>query len=169
MEFREFLEKQECNESLKGVVKSGWNAIKGVAKAGSGLMTIGDEAIAKAVGQGTKGRMTRGLSQFKTGVRQLLVDDKPKIKSEPTKSKPDPEPTKSKPDLTKPKPEKSQKTKPIEPKSKKEIEWERLTDLHRRAKTSTEKKDIQRRMASADPDRYIRIMTILRKRGRRKS
>jgi hypothetical protein len=82
MEFREFLETQEkMDESLWGLAKGGWNTF-------AGAMTMGDEAIAKFVGDGTRGRFRRGGKQFARGVRQILIGDPPK--EEPARQDPAP-------------------------------------------------------------------------------
>lgn len=79
MEFREFFEEQErIDESLLGLAKGAWGITKGVANTAAGAMTMGDEAIAKIMGQGTKGRFSRGSDRFSRGVRQIFVGDPPK-------------------------------------------------------------------------------------------
>lgn len=90
MEFREFLENQEKNESLMGIAKAGWNLAAGGAKALDGLAGMGDEAISKFVGDGTKGRMGREMSRFTGGLRQAFSGGgtKPQSKTEPKPDKP---------------------------------------------------------------------------------
>lgn len=90
MDFREFLESQERrDESLMGLAKAGWNTAVGGARVFDGLMTMGDEAIAKAVGAGTKGRMRGAARQFGRGVGQMLWDD-PAAKGTPAAPKENP-------------------------------------------------------------------------------
>lgn len=73
MHFREFLEKQEKSES---VMRTAWNAVAGTARAGAGLMTVGDEVLAGIMGDGTKGRMRRGVDQIRAGARQVFSSTK---------------------------------------------------------------------------------------------
>lgn len=92
MEFKEYLLKEEfdeqcrlfeqcdainhdwmMDESLWDIAKGGWNTAKGLARAGAGAMTLGDEAIAKSMGQGTKGRMGRGWGNIAGGIRQAFL------------------------------------------------------------------------------------------------
>lgn len=76
MDFREFLKKQEgLDESILGIAKHGWGAIKGVGNAAAGAMTMGDEGIARAMGQGERGRFGAGWDQFRKGVGQVFVGD----------------------------------------------------------------------------------------------
>jgi hypothetical protein len=93
MEFREFLETQEkMDESLWGLAKGGWNTF-------AGAMTMGDEAIAKFAGAGTRGRFRKGGKQFSRGVRQILIGDPPK--EEPARQDPpapQPAPIQAKPE-----------------------------------------------------------------------
>lgn len=101
MEFREFIEAEERrDESLLGIAKSGWNAAKSVGNAAvgaarmfDGITTVADEALAKAVGAGTKGRMTGGYRQFGRGARQFLYGDpgKKTAPKEPQPEKPEPQ------------------------------------------------------------------------------
>ena len=73
MEFREYLERETrlefelfksihldqgriADESVMDIVKGAGKVIKGVAQSGAGIMSMGDEAIARAMGDGTKGR-----------------------------------------------------------------------------------------------------------------
>lgn len=89
MEFREFFEEQEkMDESLLGLAKSGWGIAKGIGNTYAGAMTMGDEALAKMVGQGSKGRFGRGSGQFKRGIRQIFIGDPPK--TEPGQDAPPP-------------------------------------------------------------------------------
>ena len=95
MNFREFLEEQEnIDESLWDVAKGTWGVAKGVANAAAGAMTMGDEAIAKMVGDGARWpRMRRGREQFGRGMRQIFVGE-PKTEAEPgAKIKSEPEDT----------------------------------------------------------------------------
>lgn len=79
MEFREFFEEQEkMDESLLGLAKGGLGIAKGLGNTFAGAMTMGDEALAKMMGQGTKGRFARGSGRFGRGVRQIFVGDPPK-------------------------------------------------------------------------------------------
>lgn len=88
MEFREYLEEQSrlelelfesiyqedpgwIDESVMDIVRGTGRVIKGVAQAGSGVMSMGDEALARAVGDGTKGRFKGGWSRFARGVGNI--------------------------------------------------------------------------------------------------
>lgn len=72
MEFREFLERGEKNESLMGIAKAGWNLAAGGARALDGLAGMSDEAISKFVGDGTKGRLGREAARFTGGLKQAF-------------------------------------------------------------------------------------------------
>ena len=85
MEFREFLEREEKNESLMGIAKAGWNLAAGGARAIDGLAGMSDEAISKFVGDGTRGRMGREVAKFTGGLKQAF-SGAPKTKSEPNPS-----------------------------------------------------------------------------------
>lgn len=94
MEFREFLERGEKNESLMGIAKAGWNLAAGGAKALDGLAGMSDEAISKFVGDGTRGRMGREASKFAGGMRQAFFGrpgSKPKPEQPPKTDNPKPE------------------------------------------------------------------------------
>ena len=85
MEFREYLERETrlefelfksihldqgriADESVMDIVKGAGKVIKGVAQSGAGIMSMGDEAIARAMGDGTKGRFRGGWDRFSRGV-----------------------------------------------------------------------------------------------------
>ena len=85
MEFREFLENQEKNESLMGIAKAGWNLASGGVKALDGLAGMSDEAISKFVGDGTKGRLGREAGKFTSVLRQVF-SGAPKTDPKPTPS-----------------------------------------------------------------------------------
>lgn len=89
MEFREYLEKETrlefelfesvhledqdwiADESVMDIVRGAGRVIKGVAQTGSGIMSMGDEALARAVGDGTKGRFKGGWDRFARGVGNI--------------------------------------------------------------------------------------------------
>jgi len=98
VQFREYLEEEKrleleifesiyqedpgwiADESVMDILRGTGRAIKGVAQAGSGFMSMGDEAIAKAMGDGTKGRFkggwdrfARGMGNIGSGVKQAVV------------------------------------------------------------------------------------------------
>jgi len=86
VEFREYLENETrlefelfesihledqgwiADESVMDIVKGTGRVIKGVAQSGAGLMSMGDEAIARAMGDGTRGRFKGGWDRFARGV-----------------------------------------------------------------------------------------------------
>jgi hypothetical protein len=88
VQFKEYLEEQNrlelelfesihqedpswIDESVMDIVRGTGRVIKGVAQAGSGVMSMGDEALARAVGDGTKGRFKGGWSRFARGVGNI--------------------------------------------------------------------------------------------------
>jgi hypothetical protein len=97
VEFKQYLENENASEldlfeqiyqedpdwigeSLFDIARGAGNFIKGAAQSGAGMMSIGDEALARMMGDGTKGRMKRGWDGLSTGVgnmgkgvRQALV------------------------------------------------------------------------------------------------
>ena len=99
MEFRDYLENEKrleqelfeqiyqndpdwIVESVLDILKGAGKVIKGTAQSGSGLLSMGDETIARMVGDGTKGRfkggldrIARGLGNIGSGVRQALVGE----------------------------------------------------------------------------------------------
>lgn len=189
MDFRQFFEEQEkVDESLLGLAKSGWNIAKGVANTGGGLMTVGDEALAKLVGQGTKGRMGMGARQLGRGLSQLFVGNPDEIRSAPTQPakpqpagksdpkpahKPAPEtkpaPPETKPPETKPAPASAQKTGDEFGMPVASPRWKILRQKHREAKTIEEKKAIEMQMAMADPAMYAYSMRMARRRNNRRN
>lgn len=69
MEFREFFREQErMDESL-------WGVAKGLGNTFAGAMTMGDEALAKLMGDGTRGRFARGSGRFGRGIRQVFIGE----------------------------------------------------------------------------------------------
>jgi hypothetical protein len=82
MEFREFLRREESkNESLLDLAKGGWNTF-------AGGMTVADELLAKAMGDGTRGRGRSGLRQLGRGLKQLTIGDSPKPQARETSPQP---------------------------------------------------------------------------------
>ena len=82
MTFKEYVARKD--ETVLDILKGTGNLIKGTAQTGAGLLSVGDEALAKAMGQGTKGRMTGGFRQIGTGLgnigygtRQALIGSSP--------------------------------------------------------------------------------------------
>lgn len=164
MEFREFFEKQQKqDESLKGIATNALNVLVGAARTGAGAMTIGDEALAKLVGQGTKGRMTSGVNQFKRGLKQVFIGD-PKdtqLKApQPVEPQPQLPPQNSKPQEKKPEPRPIAKTKKVKTKEEK---WNELAKKLKEAKTLREREEIQKQMGLLDPIKYGQIFRTLKK------
>lgn len=89
MEFREYIEKENrlefelfesvhlenpdwiADESVMDIVRGAGRVIKGAAQTGAGIMSMGDEAIARAMGDGTKGRFKGGWDRFARGVGNI--------------------------------------------------------------------------------------------------
>lgn len=195
MEFKEYLLKEEfdeqcrlfeqcdainhdwmMDESLWDIAKGGWNAAKGLARAGAGAMTLGDEAIAKSMGQGTKGRMGRGWGNLAGGIRQAFLGSPNKSRKEDDGSvvvggeKFSPEEMKQWRDARSqlkrperpaqpaqaPQSAQAQATPQQEPRkrSKESLEWEQLMNQYRASKDRGEKNRIQAVMAMKHPRRY---------------
>lgn len=101
MQFKEYLEEEKrlelellesiyredpnwiADESVMDIVKGAGRVIKGVAQTGAGFMSMGDEAIARAMGDGTKGRfkggwdrLSKGIGNIGSGVKQVVVGDR---------------------------------------------------------------------------------------------
>lgn len=93
-------------ESLFDIARGAGNIVRGAAQSGAGLMSIGDEALAKMMGDGTKGRMkggwsglARGVGNMGKGVRQILVgspQNQPQAPQKPVQA-PQPVPTRQAP------------------------------------------------------------------------
>ena len=65
--------------------------VLGTWRAFAGAMTVGDELIAKMMGQGTDGRLGDGAQQFKSGIRQFFFGASTKTKpAKPKKINPKP-------------------------------------------------------------------------------
>jgi hypothetical protein len=100
VQFREYLEEEKrlelellesiyqedpgwiADESVMDILRGTGRVIKGVAQTGSGIMSMGDEALSRAVGDGTKGRFkggwdrfARGVGNIGSGVKQAVVGD----------------------------------------------------------------------------------------------
>lgn len=74
MNFSEFLrEEDELDLLSEALVDEGlWDIGAGMLQSAGGALTVGDEALAKMVGQGQKGRMGRGASDFAGGIRRAV-------------------------------------------------------------------------------------------------
>ena len=84
MEFADFLQdEEEDNLISEALVDEGlWDVGAGLLGAAGGALTVGDEAIAKAMGQGTRGRMGGGASNV-TGGLHLALFGKPQKEPAP--------------------------------------------------------------------------------------
>lgn len=172
--------------------------VLGTWKAFAGAMTVGDELIAKMMGQGTNGRLGDGARQFKSGIRQFFFGTSPKIKpaghkktAQVAKS---PAPQSKKPSRPTEKPASKQASaahKPVakqvvartqdgepsrkllagEPKPRKK--WLELAERYKKARIHgglTELKKIQLLMSKADPIYYDWVLHRSRtKKSRKKS
>jgi hypothetical protein len=74
MNFSDFFHEEEQIDLLsEALLDEGlWDIGAGLARSAAGALTVGDEALAKAVGQGTKGRMSRGASDFVGGLHRAV-------------------------------------------------------------------------------------------------
>lgn len=173
--FNEWLkEKQEfelwenaiLDESFLDIIKGLANTGVGAFRTGSGFMTVGDEALAKLMGQGTKGRMKDGADEFKKGLRQMFIG-LPKEKTKDPVKEPIQQIQVQIPDPVKePVPVKQTSTTEAQPKQKniskqpeKQIEkepdlWDMLIKKYKSAKTKQERRAIQIQLAKADPVKY---------------
>jgi hypothetical protein len=160
MEFKQYLEESEyliweqCNENrLLDILKGSFDIVKGAAQTGAGIMTVGDEALAKMVGDGQKGRMrkgfqgiTKGVGSAAGGVKKIVVGDK-NIKPQAALVK-----------QTTPAKQATQVTsiKQAAPKSPKKPNplWQKLVAQYAAAKTQEEKRKLQSQLAQADPAAY---------------
>lgn len=104
MQFREYLEEEKrlefelfesiylddqgwiADESVMDILRGTGRVIKGVAQSGSGIMSMGDEAIARAMGDGTKGRFKGGWDRFAQGVGNIGSGVKRAVVGEPKAS-----------------------------------------------------------------------------------
>lgn len=70
MDFAEFLTEEEGFEAIyESALDEGlWDIAAGGARVFGGAMTVPDEAIARLMGAGTKGRMARGFGDIKGGL-----------------------------------------------------------------------------------------------------
>lgn len=106
MQFREYLEEETrlefelfesihledqdwiADESVMDILRGTGRVIKGVAQTGSGIMSMGDEALARAVGDGTKGRFRGGWDRFARGVGNIGSGVKQAVVGEPRSPSP---------------------------------------------------------------------------------
>jgi hypothetical protein len=108
VEFREYLENElalelrlfegiyqedpdwmsRTDESLLDIAKGVGGVIKGAVQSGSGLMSMGDEALARAVGDPTKGRMKGGWNRFAKGIGNIGGGLRQAVVGSPSKSQP---------------------------------------------------------------------------------
>lgn len=161
MQFKEFLLKSEAieNESLLDIAKGSWNTF-------AGGMTVGDELLAKMMGDGTKGRMSGGFKQLGKGLKQITVGDSPKKEPEPKTQTIQPQPTARKIRKIRKQPQRTQ-TNPVPflkeleriEKNKERIKqqpeaWVRLVQMYKVAKTAEERKEIRRKMQLVSPSLY---------------
>lgn len=163
----ELWEELKIDESILDVLKGVAGTGSGVLKTGAGIMTMGDEALAKIVGQGTKGRMKSGYDQFKKGIRQALIG-MPKEKDTHHVEIPQEQKPLKTPDMVSPEhsPEQKPKIQTIqkqatakqkEPTKQSEMPsdvWEELVNKYKSATTREQRREIQMQMAKADPVRY---------------
>lgn len=75
MDFSDFLLEEEQLDLLsEALVDEGlWDVGAGLLQSAGGALTVGDEALAKMVGQGRKGRMSQGFGNLAGGLRRALV------------------------------------------------------------------------------------------------
>jgi len=75
MNFSEFLLEEEQLDLLSGALldEGLWDIGAGLLQSAGGALTVGDEALAKMVGQGRKGRMSSGFGNLTGGIRRALV------------------------------------------------------------------------------------------------
>jgi hypothetical protein len=182
MDFKEFVRKEEMDESVRGLAQSLWGITKGVGNTFGGAMTVADEMIAKTMGQGSKGRMSGGARQFGRGLKQVLwADPSAKEKPAPEQQKPATQPAETKPSPKRreqpsqtPPPrqeqpsqnaqaQRSDSTPPGEPTPNKE--WQRLATAYDKAKNNgsseASKRYIQFLMSQADPTYYMYFLKKL--------
>lgn len=75
MDFSEFLLEEEQLDLLSEALfdEGLWDIGAGLMQSAGGALTVGDEALAKMMGQGRKGRMSRGAGNLVGGLRRALV------------------------------------------------------------------------------------------------
>lgn len=181
MEFKEFVEKEELelfheaiqlDESLLNVAKGIAGTGMGLLKAGSGAMTIGDEALAKMVGSGTKGRMTRGWKNLGGGLRDAIIgkpSQKPQQQTAP--SVPQQQNTPPVPQqAVRQAPQQKVQTRPANQwdkiksqmdggsKVKQPDYWVRLVDQYKSAGTRAERDEVARKMRLANPTLFMQAV-----------
>jgi hypothetical protein len=176
MDFKEFVRKEEMDESIRGIAQSLWGITKGIANTFDGAMTIGDEFIAKAVGQGTKGRMTGGVKRLGRGLKQIVWADpnakdpeperrpaKPATQQPVAKQKPSPTPNRQEQQPQNSQQPKASPTTQGEPTPNEK--WQKLAAAYDRASNNgsseASKKYIQFLMSQADPEYYIYFLKKL--------
>lgn len=80
MRFKEFVATREMELiavlDLDLLGEGIWDVGAGLLRSADGAATVGDEALAKLVGQGQRGRMRRGLSDFAGGLRRAVLGQK---------------------------------------------------------------------------------------------
>lgn len=163
MEFKEYLQESEYlawerydENRLLDILKGSYDIVKGAAQTGAGVMTVGDEALAKIVGDGQKGRMKRGFQGIKKGIlgaggglKKIVVGGE---KNKKTKKQLNPTAT----------------TKTVQ-KSTSSPLWQKLVSQYATAKTQKEKREIQSKMAQVDPVVYQQTLKAAQPRKPRPS
>lgn len=146
--FEEIYTKESVIDVLKGAVGAG----RGLFKAGHGFMTMGDEALAKMVGDGTKGRLKKGWSDFSGGLKDMFVGtskQKQKLTIQPaddaqhTQTKTVEKPTAATKTVEKPTPSET---------------WEDVAKKYNSATSEKERRAIQVRLAQIDPVKYQKAL-----------
>lgn len=165
--FSEWLKEEEFklweeiyNESLWDMLKGAGGAARGLLRAGHGFMTVGDEALAKMVGDGTKGRMTQGWKDLGGGLRDAVVG---KPKKEPTQT-PATAPessfkTASNPEIkikstTQTSSPATAQEKTSSPAGPAKTSWDDLVKKYNSTTSKEERRRIQVQLAQLDPIRY---------------
>lgn len=143
-------------ESILDILKGAYGTGKGLLRAGHGFMTVGDEALAKMVGDGTKGRMTQGWKDLGGGLKDVFIGGSPKPKHEPivkTIEKPAQPVAAKNPEPIVRKNEKQPTIQTTTQDSTKET-WEDLAKQYNAATSEKERRALQIRLAQTDPVKY---------------
>jgi hypothetical protein len=166
--FLEWLKEEEFKlweelhtESLLDVLKGAGGAARGLLRSGKGFMTVGDESLAKMMGDGTKGRMTQGMKDLGGGLRDAIIGSNNK-KNTTQSLRPGAVQTSATPKEVSSKIKiKSQTSQPATaskevspPAAQKQTSWDDLAKKYNSATSKEEKRRIQVQLAQSDPIKY---------------
>jgi hypothetical protein len=173
--FEEYLLNDSLKDIAKGVYAAGkgaFNVGKGVFKTASGISLIGDEAIAKMMGDGRKGRIKSGFGTLKSGLQDIFVGSAKKPEQISKQQAQQPTRQQQPRQVQQPKQQsqqqvqqpKQQSQQQVQQPSQRVISWNELAKAYKNAKTREEKENIQKQLAIVDPFKYHKALRAAQER-----